>query len=264
MMARYRPSGVRRMKAGRTTASRRHRDAEGAAREIGLPAEERNGDPRVVEIPVPLHRHDGVLLEGAQHGERRPEAVVDWNLGHARPLVHPPPHTLHARKDVRNEHDVDRLVHLREHEPADLPVAEVRRQKEHSAAARPPLHDVREPHDAFDQTRRLRRGARREVEEVEPRRGVAPHHPIRGLRHAGRVRRLARDPGDVSADGGEVLRAQPEITAADRAREGIRDRPRHVSREEESAGKPEVGRRGPERPHEPIPAGHLLLHGPGI
>ena len=137
---------------------------------------------------------------------------------------------LDARKDVGHEDDVDRLLHLREHQAADLPVAEVRRQQEDALAAQTPLDDVRVADHALDEPRGVGRRARREAEEVDPGREVRADHR-RGQRADLRVlREQPADDREVGARRPQVLGARAVVGRGEKPPADVHRGPREVAR----------------------------------
>ena len=139
--------------------------------------------------------------------ERRHEAAVDPDLGDAASARGGAGAALDAREDVRHEHDVDRLLHLRQHQAAHLPVAEVRRQQQ-DALARPGG-----PRRCASSRRRSRRDGRPRPAGASRTAGSRPRrakcestmaHAARA--HLGGGLRLAQDDREIGAHGPQVLR----------------------------------------------------------
>ena len=163
MMARYRPSG------DPHDEGRQDRRLRSPSRREGVRAESRPSRPKKgTAIPVLLKSRSPCIAtiafgrERAQDRQRRSEAPVDRNLGDAGALACRRRRARStAGEDVGDEHDVDRLPDLGEHQAADLPVAQVRRQQQHALALLPRLEDPVEPDDALDEPRTARPAASR-------------------------------------------------------------------------------------------------------
>ncbi len=156
---------------------------------------------------------------------------------------------------------MDGLLHLGEHQPADLPVAQVRRQQKHALAPQTPLDDVRVAGHALDEPCGVGRRPRREAEEVDPRREVRGDH--RGGQRADLriVPGEAADDREVRASRAQILRARPVVDRGQKPPAAVHEGPREVAGRRERRRKPEARRGRAERPQERIPARHFFLHG---